>query len=233
MSARYVEKKIGGIKAVELPGDPNKGTIVLLHGFGADCYDLASLSEVYEGPTWVFPQGPLQVPFTSTYVGRAWFPVDIELLSKTLRANRIEEIRHAFPPDLNHARSTVQTFLDALDIPPSHLILGGFSQGAVLALEVALNALHRCAGLLIFSGTYIDQLNWNAQVRRHANTSFFQSHGTHDSLLPIKKAEELEKFLLDGGLQGKLHTFHGGHEIPHTILVKLTHFLENIFESSN
>jgi phospholipase/carboxylesterase len=224
----YREREIGGLKAIELPGDPHQATIVLLHGFGADALDLFPLSTACKGPTWVFPQGPLQIPFSPHYVGRAWFPVDIQLLTKALREERVEEIRKAFPPDLSAARSVVDTFLDDLEIPRSRVILGGFSQGAMLALEVALNSPQKCGGLLVFSGTYVEQLNWKAQVRQHAKTPFFQSHGTQDPLLPMKKAEELEKLLIEGGLQGKLHSFPGGHEIPQTIFLQLTTFLKHL-----
>jgi len=222
-------REIGGLQVVELPGDPKQGTIVLFHGFGADAMDLFPLSNVYKGPTWIFPQAPLQVQFMPGYVGRAWFPIDMEVLSKSHRENSFEDIASAFPPDLTQVSSIANRFVDQLDTPRSKLVLGGFSQGAILAVETMLSSMIRCGGLLIFSGTYLESLRWKPKIHPHANTHFFQSHGMHDPLLPLRKAEELEKLLLEGGLHGRLHTFQGGHEIPPSILSKLSLFLQSLF----
>lgn len=228
MKGKFQQRRVGNLDIVELPGDPAKGTIVLLHGFGADAYDLASLSGVYKGPTWIFPQGPLPVPIAPGYIGNAWFPVNIELLAQAIREKRYDEISEAFPAELGYARTLLEDFLIELNIPRSHLILGGFSQGAVLAVEIALHSMQKCAALLIFSGTLINHVNWKKLAPLHAHTHFFQSHGSQDPLLPLEKAVELERLLLNGGLTGKLHSFQGGHEIPHSVLLELSTFLSKL-----
>jgi len=229
MNAKFQQRKIGELEVVELPGDPSIGAIVLLHGYGADAFDLSPLNEVYKGPTWIFPQAPLQIQFSAGYTGQAWFPIKMELLMRALREDRLDEIPDAFPPEIEQACSWVEEMLDRLDIPRSKVILGGFSQGAVLALETAFKSIKPCGGLLIFSGTLIHEKNWRELAPLHANTPFFQSHGSTDALLPIKKAEELEKLLINSGLKGTLHKFHGGHEIPRSIHLKLAAFLEQLF----
>jgi phospholipase/carboxylesterase len=229
MIPKFQEREVGGIPIVELPADPDKGTILLLHGFGADAFDLLSISHVYKDVRWIFPQGPLKIPFAKGHTGRAWFPVDVELLIHAIREKRFDEISHAFPPELDQAHALIETLLHHLNIPRSKLILGGFSQGAILAIETALKSFERCGGLLIFSGTLINEVSWRALAPLHAKTPFFQSHGTHDPLLPMKKAKDLEQLLIDNGFRGKLHSFHGGHEIPHSILIELSVFLKQLF----
>ncbi len=226
MSKPFQERKVGELDIVELLGDPDKGTIVLLHGFGADAFDLFPLSSLYKGPTWIFPQAPLEIQIAPGYFGRAWFPIDIEKLNLAIREKRFDEVSGAFPSELDHARACLEDLLIRLDIPRSKLLLGGFSQGAILAIETALTAPHRSAALLILSGTLINESNWRKLTPLHAKTPFFQSHGSHDPLLPIEKAIELEKVLLDGGLEGKLHRFNGGHEIPQATLLQLASFLK-------
>ncbi len=223
------ERTIAGLKTIEIPGDPKKGTIVLMHGFGADCYDLVSLSKTYEGPTWLFPQGPVKVMFSEEHSGYAWFPLKISELAQAIREKRYDEISQAFPPELTQAHLLMDQFLTELDVPRSEIILGGFSQGAVLTIEVALRSYQKIGALLLFSGTLLNELNWKQLAPQHAHTPFFQSHGIHDQLMPISKAEELEKLLIDGGLVGKLHTFQGGHEIPRHILQQLSAFLNKLF----
>lgn len=223
------EREVAGLRIAELSGDPNLGTIILLHGFGADAYDLFPLAQVFKGPQWIFPQAPLKVPLGPNYVGRAWFHVDIEALSQAIREKRFDQISEAFPPDLRSAQEAIENLIVELDIPRSKLILGGFSQGAVLAIETSLQSSLKCGGLLIFSGTLIHETQWRRLAPLHAHTPFFQSHGSNDPLLPMEKAEDLEKLLIDSGLKGQLHRFHGGHEIPHSTLAQLSHFLKKVF----
>lgn len=230
--ANNVNKRIiAGLDVLELPGDPDGATIVLFHGFGANAMDLVPLSGVFRQkprPTWLFPNGPLEILFAPGFSGRAWFPVDIEALQSALQINDFEAVAHAFPEELTQTRERVERLVGELYIPRSKLILGGFSQGAVLAVETALHGMERVAALLIFSGTLICEPIWRRLSHLHPKTPFFQSHGTDDPLLPLKKAQELETLLLEGGLEGKLHIFKGGHEIPQSILIQLSAFLNNL-----
>lgn len=228
MKTPFQQKRIGDLDVIEVPGDPHKGTILLLHGYGADALDLLPLNEIYKGPTWIFPQAPLEISFAPGFSGRAWFPVDLELLTLATREGRLEEISKAFPSELDQASSLVEDLLIRLNISRSKVILGGFSQGAILAVETALRSPFRCGGLLIFSGTLINEQSWKRLAHLQASTPFFQSHGSHDSLLPIIKAKELTDLLIEGGLKGTLHAFPGGHEIPHSILLQLGPFLKGL-----
>lgn len=216
-----------GLKLIDIPGDPNGATILLLHGFGASADDLYSLHEIYQEfprPRWIFPEGPLEIPLFPGYIGRAWFPIDMEALEQ----GDLQKAEKAFPQDLKEARQHLERLIGELNIPRSKLLIGGFSQGAVLAIDTVLHGHERVGGLLIFSGTLICETEWSQLVPLHAKTPFFQSHGIRDNLLSLKKAEELTALLQKGGLEGNLHIFQGGHEIPPTILTKFKHFLSNI-----
>ena len=60
---------------LENNSDSEPSTVIFFHGFGADAYDLKSLSEVLstKNPSrWVFPQGILEVPIGPGWTGRAW-----------------------------------------------------------------------------------------------------------------------------------------------------------------
>lgn len=224
------KKEIAGLEVVELPGDPGGATILLLHGFGANAIDLFPLSGVFRQrprPTWLFPDGPLEITIAPGYNGRAWFPIDFDALQSALQGKDLDVVASAFPEELGETRERVERLVGELNIPRSKLILGGFSQGAVLAVDTALHGRERVAALLIFSGTLIYEPVWRRLSHLHAQTPFFQSHGTHDPLLPLDRAKELERLLQEGGLKGNLHVFQGGHEIPGSILLQLNTFLKD------
>lgn len=228
----FNKKVAAGIEFIEIQGDAGAPVIMLLHGFGADCQDLTSLSSVYKGklrPTWIFPNGPQKAQMGLFSMGRSWFQIDIPLLQKAFKEKDYEAVQNAFPQELSEIRKRLEGFLVELNIAPRNLIVGGFSQGAVLATELALHAFERPMALLIFSGTLVNKESWAHLAAQKGLLPFFQSHGENDPLLPFELALQVEQLFLDAGLKGKLHRFHGGHEIPHSCLLQLDTFLKNIF----
>ncbi len=231
MGSELNKKEIAGIEVFELPGDLGGPVILLFHGFGASALDLVPLSGVYKErprPTWLFPNGPLEIPIAPGYSGRAWFEIDIQGLQIALQQGDWDSVARAFPPDLEQIRKKMELFITELGVPRSKLLVGGFSQGAVLATELALHSGDRLAALLILSGTLVCEEAWRRLAHHHAATPFFQSHGRSDAVLPVKKAEELAELLQEGGLKGNLHIFEGGHDIPQQTLVQLHSFLGQI-----
>jgi phospholipase/carboxylesterase len=227
------KERVGGLDVLKIRGDPDGVTILLLHGYGADASDLASLHSFYQAtpqPTWIFPNGPLKIPFSPAYVGRAWFPIDMAKLQQAMYEEDVQAILHFFQTDLEEARAPLAELIERLEIPRSKLILGGFSQGAILAIDTALHHHDPTAALLIFSGTIANFATWSHLAPLHARTRFFQSHGVYDPILPFSLAQSLEILLKNGHLEGKLHTFQGGHEIPRSILTQAGHFLKGILQ---
>ena len=100
-------------------------------------------------------------------------------------------------------------------------VLGGFSQGAMLTVDVALHAPGKLAGLALMSGTLIAESIWRPRAAALAGTTIFQSHGTKDALLAFSGAERLRDFLLAAGAEVGFMPFPGGHELPPPVLAGL------------
>lgn len=223
--------KLGPLEVLTIKGDKEGPAFIFFHGFGADAYDLLSLQTVYQSsprPNWFFPSGSMTVSFAQGYTGKAWFPIDFDLLYKAHQQNQFKLIDQAFPQELSASRKIAEDFIHEIDIPFSKIFLGGFSQGAMLATEIALNAFENPAGLILFSSTLVNKTHWETKAPLRKGLPFFQSHGTEDILLPYSQAKMLENLLIHAGLKGKLHSFHGGHEIPPKILQELSHFLSQV-----
>lgn len=213
-------------------------TIVLLHGFGAPGDDLAGLAEmipVPPGSTLVFPEalhdlselaGPL-------YEGaRAWWMIDMARLERAIRTGAIRDMSNEIPEGLAEARDAVVAMLGALEqqegIALDRLVLGGFSQGAMLALDVALRTTRDLKGLVLLSGTFIAEPEWTPRMSGRARTPVFQSHGTADPLLPYAIAEKLRDALAKAGLDVTFDRFEGGHGIPPSTMRKLGDWLAKL-----
>lgn len=224
-------RKIGDLEVLEVKGEPDKPCIVMLHGYGADAFDLAPLAQVLQAPagtTWLFPNGPLQVPIGFHITGRAWFPIDIESLERSMRSGTPREISTWTPPDFRETQKLITDMLAELQIPVHRTVFAGFSQGAMLATALTLNAKENPMGLIIMSGVLIDEAGFKRAVKTRAGLKFYQSHGKFDELLSVKGAQELEKLLVDGGLKGKLTVFPGGHEIPPEVLSGVNKYLSEL-----
>src|SRR5436190_22329142 len=114
--------------------------VVLMHGFGAPGDDLVALWRVLDVPRdvrFVFPEARLQPAEFAAHGGRAWWPIDTLALQQAMAAGRARDRSRELPEGLPPASAQVIAMLDALertlDVRGDQVVLGGFSQGAMLA----------------------------------------------------------------------------------------------------
>lgn len=224
-------KRIGPLDTLVLEGAKDAPTVILFHGFGADCTDLASLAQSLQAPkgtNWVFPNGHLSVPIGPHMESRAWFPISVSELEKAMTTGVGADFSANCPPGLKRARENVFGMLEKLKVPMNRLVLGGFSQGGMLATDVALHSDEPPAGLAILSGSLVNEPVWRDLISRRPTREFFQSHGFRDPVLSYAMAQRLEALLIEGGWKGRLQRFEGGHEIPFEVLSQLGAYLRRV-----
>jgi phospholipase/carboxylesterase len=207
--------------------------VVLLHGFGAPGDDLVSLwrtLRVPAGTRFVFPEAPLHLGMKYGN-GRAWWWLDLEARMRRQALGDKWEITDV-PEGLDAAREKVDAFLDAVEStlhpPPGKVVLGGFSQGAMLSLDVALRSSRALAGLVLMSGTHLAAREWAARFERRRGLPVFMSHGQTDELLPYAVADRLAATLASNGLTVEWLPFRGGHGIPGNVVDGVSAFLQRV-----
>jgi phospholipase/carboxylesterase len=197
-------------------------TCVLLHGFGASGTDLVGLAGDLAGAVrYVFPAAPLALG--GLYGdARAWWMLDLARLEDALRNGVSRDRRSEVPDGLPAARDHMVRLLDELmvrfAIAPDRLVLGGFSQGAMVSLDVALHRATPPAGLLLMSGTLLAEAEWRPRMASLRGVPVMMSHGRNDALLPFRVAEVLRDQLREAGATVDWQPFHGGHEIPSAVI---------------
>lgn len=219
----------GGLKARVVGGTDGHGggdgiVVVLLHGYGAPGDDLVGLHPHVTAPAgtrFVFPHAPLSLMAGNDFGAfgmndaRAWWPIDVVGLERALATGQKRDFRSEHPAELPAAREHVLALLDEVkrELSPSKLVIGGFSQGAMLSLDVAL---HRGGfdGLLLFSGAYLSEDVWKPRFASLRDVPIAQSHGTHDPILPYGEAEVLARELAEAGARVTFTSFRGQHTIP-------------------
>ncbi|MNJ99791.1 Phospholipase/Carboxylesterase [compost metagenome] len=129
------------------------------------------------------------------------------------------------PPGMSKSRDMAFEMIRQMKVPWNKIILGGFSQGAMLATDLYLRAPETPAGLVIMSGSLVSQDEWRPLAANRKDENFFQSHGQSDQVLGFKQAQKLETLLTQSGMKGSLLGFRGGHEIPQQVLMKIGDYL--------
>jgi phospholipase/carboxylesterase len=212
--------------------------LVLLHGFGAPGDDLVGLAhelDVPDGTTLVFPEA---VHSLADITGqraygdaRAWWMIDMVRMQLAIAAGVDRDLSKDVPEGLAEARAAVNEMLDALakEAPNMRLVLGGFSQGAMLSLDVALRDPARSlAGLVQLSGTLIAEAEWRPLLPKRSGLPVFQAHGRADAILPFAAAERLRTMLDDAGMNVEFDPFHGPHTIPLQTLKRLSTWIRDL-----
>ena len=218
-----------GDLAVRVAGGPDRQgggdgpVVVLCHGFGAPAEDLVPLWRVLDVPDsvrFVFPAALMPMP--GAMGGRAWWMVDMEAMQRAMMGGPVRDLMNERPPGLDEARDALSTVLDhvtdTLGVPGERIVLGGFSQGAMLSMDLALRSDRPLAGLALLSGTYLCAPEWTPLMPARRGLPVLQSHGRADPILPFDAAEKLRDAMQDAGLDVRWVPHGGGHEIPGTAL---------------
>lgn len=222
-------EEIGGLNCVVVgPSDGQNpdAVAVLCHGFGAPGTDLVPLGEVLadrmgaegERVQFVFPAAPLSLDSYGIPGGRAWWPIDMVKLQMAMAAGEFRELRTESPDLLPEMSALLRQLADELcartELPKSRVILGGFSQGAMLSTDAALRMQERPGGLVVWSGTLLDEAAWTQAAADGTSLQIVQSHAVDDAILPYSGAEALREMLTAAGHSVDFLRFRGGHSIP-------------------
>lgn len=217
------QTRFGELSAVVTGGTDREGggkgpIVVLMHGFGAPGTDLVPLWRVLDAPKdtrYVFPAAPHVLDF-GFGDARAWWMIDMMALERAMRSGTPRVIADGVPEGLPEARGLMTAALAdiAAKMGPAPMFLGGFSQGAMLAMDVALHTELPLAGVALLSGSLVARDEWIPRMPARRGLRIMQSHGVSDAVLPFSLAEELRDLLVAAGTAHRFVPFRGGHEIP-------------------
>lgn len=176
------------IKHLELVTGPEpRGSVIWMHGLGADCWDFVSIVKELYLPDdlplrFIFPQAPNRpITINGGHVMPGWYDISMAELERK--------------PDEAGVRES-QGFIDVLiarevsrGIAANKIILAGFSQGGAIALQAGLRQTQALAGILALS-TYLtlgDSLA-KEKTTANANIPILMAHGTQDPVVSLALA---------------------------------------------
>jgi phospholipase/carboxylesterase len=196
-------------------GGAPRQIMVLLHGYGADGSDLIGLGrewrDLWPDMLFVSPNAPRVCEQNPG--GFEWFPLQVDRI-----AGRIAGAELARPAIVEFLEDIwTQTGLTASDT-----VLAGFSQGAMMALNVGTSLEARLAAIVAFSGALIEPAGTNPAVRPPVALI----HGEFDQVVEPRLSRDAATQLGGQGFDVALHISPGiGHGIAADGLEFATAFL--------
>ncbi len=203
-------------------GGPGPAVVVLLHGYGSRPEDFAGFAERTDLPTGtrvLLPRAPTAThPPHGPEGGAMWwsFPHDFH------------DLRGQHLPGVDVARAYVSAFLDRETRPGDRVVLGGFSQGAMLALDVAAHDPRPLAGLVVLSGSLMDEAELVPHLASRRGLRVRVAHGRGDDILPFSRAQDLRAALETAGLDVRFEAFDGGHEVTRDVSESTAAFVREV-----
>lgn len=213
--------------------------MILNHGFGASGDDLVDIGamlidesdEIATLWKFVFPEAPIDLGPMGMPGGRAWWPINMAQLAEINQSHDYSELTRVSPPGMTEATNQLNDALQAMkstfNVDDNHIVLGGFSQGAMVSTNLTLSTGLNPHLLAIFSGTLLCRDKWAELAASHPHCKVLQSHGLEDPILPFGAATELFDLFSNAGFDAKFIKFHGGHTIPTNALQAFAKQLES------
>lgn len=200
-----------GRRILEAGPEDADATLILMHGLGADADDLAPVAQYLKLPDSVrlrvvLPDAPERpVTINGGMRMRAWYDID--------PAAGLDSGREDIKISAGLAGELIERE-QARGIASERIVVGGFSQGGVIALETGLGHGKRLAGIVALS-TYLHDAEHVAERVGLANAEaeIFMAHGGGDPMIPIHRAATSRSALDQLGYRVTWQEYPMGHEL--------------------
>ncbi|MCZ8130591.1 MAG: dienelactone hydrolase family protein [Steroidobacteraceae bacterium] len=210
-----------------VPGVRPVGTVIVLHGLGADGWDFVPVAEHLRLPAtlplrFVFPHAPVRpVTVNNGYEMRAWY--DIRDFSLTGRED-LEGITQATDRVNDYVRAEA-----AHGIGADRIVLAGFSQGGAVALHAGIRHAEPLAGIVALS-TYLPfKARLGAEISQtNREVPILMCHGTQDPVVSVELGQMSRDVLKDHGYEVEWHAYPMGHEVGLDEIARVSTWLQGV-----
>jgi phospholipase/carboxylesterase len=202
-------------------------TVIWLHGLGADGYDFYGVVPQLKLPPsssirFIFPHAPIRpVTLNQGLQMRAWYDI------LEIKKNSLED---------EQGICASAQIVDALilseeqrGIPSSNIVLAGFSQGGVIALQSGLRYPKPLGGIIALS-TYLPLAHQLPKELSAANQNIpiFFAHGIWDEVIPIAWARNGRQILNQHQYPVEWHEYEMRHTVCNKELQDISQYLQKL-----
>ena len=180
--------------------------LVLMHGVGSNEQDLFGLARLMPPQFHVLS---LRAPYVLSPDAYAWFEFQV-LADGERRINEAQERESRFLVGEMVASASQQ-----LGVPPERVVVGGFSQGGIMALSLLLTQPEKVRAAMVWHGRLLPQAvaHIAAPEAFEGKALLWVSHGSADNVIPPGAAQATRELARGLPLALSGADFPGGHEI--------------------
>jgi len=200
-------------------GGDGPPTLVLLHGYGSRAEDWLQFEDKWQLPPGTRRLYP-QAPWRGFGSHRGWWWLNLE--GYVMRGQQLPDMSASNPGGIKIASNLVR---DLIKDEKQPLILGGFSQGAMTSAEIAFQTDQELAGLVLLSGTVVNEAGWAEHFAGRRHLPIFIAHGRQDRTLSFAIMERFQARLKAVGMDVTWYPFEGGHGIPDEVIQQVNSFV--------
>jgi phospholipase/carboxylesterase len=182
--------------------------MIWLHGLGADGHDFAPIAAELRlpdalGTKFILPHAP-QRPITINggMIMRGWYDIAYTDIGRT--------------PDLDGIATSLEAIEALIDaeknrgIPPERILIAGFSQGAVLAIEAMTRGAQWIGGAIALSG-YLARAG--RIPKAEDSRALYLAHGSQDPIVPFTLGVQAREELIQQGYEVTWGEWPMGHTV--------------------
>jgi len=183
----------------------NPWLLVLMHGVGSNEQDLFGLAPYVPAPFHVLS---LRAPYRMGPQASAWFAFSVAA----------DGTRHIDEPQESASRAlvaqTVESAARQLGIAATRVVVGGFSQGGIMALTLLLTRPALLQACMVWHSRLLPQaLDDAAPAAALAGRGLWVSHGVQDNVIPLACARAIRDHAQGLPLALSYREYPGVHEI--------------------
>lgn len=215
MPARAYRPPKTDLNGLYLGPDAPRALTLFLHGYGANGADLLGLGQMLAPQLtsmgFVAPDAPQRLPFGPNAF--SWFDLDPEL--------RMEQLDQGVQQVRSLVMGYIESLLQDFDVPAQRLLLCGFSQGCMVALEVAPRLAEPLGHVVGLSGALVGVPRLQREVL--SRPPIFLGHGRADPVVPFASLDRSALALREAGFTVETAGYEGiGHGISPEAIATLT-----------
>ena len=189
----------------------NKRALVLLHGYGSHMGDLAGLAPMIGGHNHYFClNAPIELSFGYIPGSYSWFDTD---------ERNLESITNS----VNLIKNTLDIITQKHEILYSEMLIGGFSQGGMVATHMGLTQKINFEGVISMSSRLLEN---DLQITNQAPV--FISHGINDQVISVEEGRKSRRILEKSECIVSYKEYDMAHEIRQETIKDLKEWLEKI-----
>ena len=194
--------------------------LVLMHGVGSNEQDLFGLAPYVPEQYHVLS---LRAPYRMGPNANAWFEFSINADG----SRTINQPQEAASRSL--LIQTVEAAARQLGVPASRVLVGGFSQGGIMALSVLLTRPELVEGAVALHSRMLPEIVPHiAAAESFVGKHLWVSQGLQDNVIPVANGEFIRKQVASLPLQLTYREFDGAHEIRMEELAAFAGWLEQL-----